>query len=265
MGTHTLTLQEDTTYKVVHLPLVLPIPFGVNDTAKGTITEATQEILDTMVSDGAFWGTCILAYDKACTDELTRHTNDGIGKIGNHLILPRLLTGQSWGYLLTCKVSGVCNDKEDEAKPAIDALASCLLEITDLSAHSVAAPALVATDTCDFDGLDLDGIATSTSPILCKPGTSRTELPPKDAPLNNRLHDGAKLANLGWDCTANTIHLTTLTKNGEWIYCICHHEAMSNMFAIIPEALSSSTDFFHCEVNLPHHDPPVYAQYATSY
>ena len=46
-GTHTLTLQEDTTYKVVHLPLALPIPFGVDDTTNGTITEATQDILDT--------------------------------------------------------------------------------------------------------------------------------------------------------------------------------------------------------------------------
>ncbi len=40
---------------------------------------------------------------------------------------------------------------------------------------------------------------------------------------------------------------------------------MANMFANIPEALSSSTDFLHREVDLPHHDPLVYAQYATSY
>jgi hypothetical protein len=49
---------------VVNLPLTLPIPFGIDDTAKGTITEATQDILDTTILDGAFWATCILAYDK---------------------------------------------------------------------------------------------------------------------------------------------------------------------------------------------------------
>ena len=40
---------------------------------------------------------------------------------------------------------------------------------------------------------------------------------------------------------------------------------MANMFTNIPEALSSSTDFLHREVNLPCHDPLVYAQHATSY
>ena len=40
---------------------------------------------------------------------------------------------------------------------------------------------------------------------------------------------------------------------------------MANMFANIPEAIAQSTDFLHREVNLPHHDPLVYAQYATSF
>ncbi len=40
---------------------------------------------------------------------------------------------------------------------------------------------------------------------------------------------------------------------------------MANMFTNIPEALSHSTDFLHCKVDLPHHDPHVYAQHATSY
>jgi len=39
---------------------------------------------------------------------------------------------------------------------------------------------------------------------------------------------------------------------------------MSNMFANIPEALSSSTDFLYHEVYLPHHDPLMYAHYAIS-
>ena len=86
-GTHTLTLQEDTTYKAVHLPLALPIPFGIDDAAKGTITEATLDILDTMVLDGAFWAKCALTYDTAQPDKLIRRTADGIGKIGNCLIL----------------------------------------------------------------------------------------------------------------------------------------------------------------------------------
>jgi hypothetical protein len=86
------------------------------------------------------------------------------------------------------------------------------------------------------------------------------ELASKEVPLNDRLRDRAKLANLGWDRASNTIHLPTLTENGEWL-----NEAMANMFANIPEALASSTDFLHREVDLPHHDPLVYAQYATSY
>jgi hypothetical protein len=40
---------------------------------------------------------------------------------------------------------------------------------------------------------------------------------------------------------------------------------MANMFANIPKALASSTDFLHREVDLPHHDPLVYAQYDTGY
>jgi hypothetical protein len=40
---------------------------------------------------------------------------------------------------------------------------------------------------------------------------------------------------------------------------------MANMFTNIPKALSSSTNFLHHEVDLLHHDPLVYTQYATSY
>jgi hypothetical protein len=127
---------------------------------------------------------------------------------------------------------------------------------------------LVATDPRDLGGLDLDSIVTMTMPILRKPGTSRTELPPKGALLNDRLRDRTKLANLGWDHTTNTIHLPTLTENGKWIYCSPDragiNKAMANMFANIPEAQSSSTDFLHHEVDLPHHGPLAYAQYTTS-
>jgi hypothetical protein len=37
------------------------------------------------------------------------------------------------------------------------------------------------------------------------------------------------------------------------------------MFANISEVLASSTDFLHHKVNLPPHDPLVYAQYTMSY
>ncbi len=40
---------------------------------------------------------------------------------------------------------------------------------------------------------------------------------------------------------------------------------MANMFNNIAETLLGSTNFLHREVDLPHHDPLVYAQYATSY
>jgi hypothetical protein len=40
---------------------------------------------------------------------------------------------------------------------------------------------------------------------------------------------------------------------------------MVNMFANIPKAIAHSIDFLHREVDLPHHDPLVYALYATSH
>ncbi len=40
---------------------------------------------------------------------------------------------------------------------------------------------------------------------------------------------------------------------------------MVNMFKNIPESLKGSTDFLYREVNLPHHNSLVYAQYTTSY
>ena len=88
-----------------------------------------------------------------------------------------------------CKVSAIGDDEEDEAKPVIDALASRLLEITDLSTRSGTAPASVPTSPGDFDGLDLDGITTPTLTIPCKRGTTEKDLPPKDTPLYDRLHD----------------------------------------------------------------------------
>ena len=94
-GTNTLDLQDGVTYKAVHLPLSLPIPFGIHDTTKGPLTEASMDILDTTVMDGAFWACCLLAHNKTQFDELVRCTTEGIGKVGNHLILPRLLNGQS--------------------------------------------------------------------------------------------------------------------------------------------------------------------------
>jgi hypothetical protein len=42
-------------------------------------------------------------------------------------------------------------------------------------------------------------------------------------------------------------------------------KAIVNMFANIPEAIAHSTDFLDREVDLPHHNPLVYAQYAMSY
>jgi hypothetical protein len=63
-GANTLDLHDWVTYKVVHLPLSLPIPFGVNDTTKGTVSESSLVILDTTITDGAFWARCLLALDQ---------------------------------------------------------------------------------------------------------------------------------------------------------------------------------------------------------
>ena len=267
-GANTLDLREGVTYKAVHLPLALPIPFGVNDTAKGTLSESSMDILDTTVTDGAFWARCLLAHNQPQYDELIRCTTEGIGKISNRWILPRLLTGQSWGQPSACKVVPVGDDEEEEAKPATDALIARLAEITDLAARSIAPPTTVATSPDDFDGLDLEGIAATSPSIPRKLGTTSPDAP-KDIPLNEKLRVRASLANLGWDRTAESLHLPVLTENGEWIYRSTDragiNEAMVNMFANIPEALSHSTDFLHREVDLPHHDPLVYALYATSH
>ena len=65
---------------------------------------------------------------------------------------------------------------------------------------------------------------------------------------------------------AQTLHLPTFTKNGEWIYSqsdrACINKA--NMFNNIPETLLGLTDFLHHKVDLPNHNLLVYAQFATS-
>jgi hypothetical protein len=76
LGAPTLDLHEGTTYNVVHLPLYLPIPFVINDTTKGTITEASMDILNTNIKNGAFWTLCILEHDATCSDEPIRCTTN---------------------------------------------------------------------------------------------------------------------------------------------------------------------------------------------
>jgi hypothetical protein len=165
---------------------------------------------------------------------------------------------------LTCKVAPVGNNEEDKAKPTIDVLTSRLAEITDLATRSVAPPAMVATTPDDLDSLDLNGIAALSTPIPHKLGASAPELVSKDTTLNKKLRNCTKLANLSWERTAKSFHLPTLTENGKWLYCSPDragiNEAMANMFANIPEALSQSTDFLRHEMDLPHHDPLVYAE-----
>ncbi len=52
--TLTNTLSPTATYKIVLLPMTLPIPFGIDDTAKGAINNTTVDILNTTVSGGSF-------------------------------------------------------------------------------------------------------------------------------------------------------------------------------------------------------------------
>lgn len=47
-------LDNNTMYKGVILPFKLLIPFSVNDTTKGTISNAMVNILNTTVADSAF-------------------------------------------------------------------------------------------------------------------------------------------------------------------------------------------------------------------
>ena len=61
--TLTDTLSPTATYKIVLLPLALPIPFGIGNTAKGAINDTTVDIFDTTVSGGSFWACKITEYN----------------------------------------------------------------------------------------------------------------------------------------------------------------------------------------------------------
>jgi hypothetical protein len=78
---NTLNLTDATSYKVMLLPLALPIPFKIDDTTKGTTTESTIDILDTTIDGGAFWAKCILSYDQAQSDELARLSIDTLARL----------------------------------------------------------------------------------------------------------------------------------------------------------------------------------------
>ena len=270
--TLTDTLSPTATYKIVLLPVALPIPFGIGDTAKGAINDTTADILDTTVPGGSFWARQITTHNPTQSDELTRlAANDGLGKVSARLILPRLAPGQVWSTSPFTRVFGVGDDEEDEANAALDALTARLAEI---QAHLSRSTETTQTNPRDPDLHSCFGDFQVPIPIPRRHYTDASKPSPpdttvKEAPLNDRLRDRARLAHLGWDRTAQTLHLPTLTENGEWIYNqpdrASINENMTNMFNNIPETLLGSTDFLHREVDLPNHDPLVYAQYATSY
>ena len=74
--TLTDTLSPTATYKIVLLPVALPIPFGIGDTAKGAINDTTVDILDTTVPCGSFWACHVIAHDPAQFDKLLRLANN---------------------------------------------------------------------------------------------------------------------------------------------------------------------------------------------
>ncbi len=89
--TLTDTLSPTATYKIVLLPVALPIPFGIGDMAKGAINDTPVDILDTTVPGCSFWACHITAYDPAQFDKLIcLANNDGLGKVSARLIFPRL-------------------------------------------------------------------------------------------------------------------------------------------------------------------------------
>ena len=145
-------------------------------------------------------------------DELICLSTDGLGKVGNCLILPPLQAGQTWGSLSLYKVFSDGDDKDDEAKMAINTLAAHLSEIVELTAHSNAAPGSIANSTGVADGFGIAKVALSTGPIPRKTIPSGADPPPKGTP-NDCLCHRALLTKLGWDCTAKTLQLPVLTKN----------------------------------------------------
>ena len=76
------TLSPTATYKIVLMPMALTIPFGIDDTTKGTITIATLDAFDTTIPGGAFRAGHIIAFDLAKYDKLVcLSTNDSLGNI----------------------------------------------------------------------------------------------------------------------------------------------------------------------------------------
>ena len=57
------TLASMSLYKIFLLPMAIPIPFGMEDTAKGTIFKSTIDTLDTTIGGGAFWAQYIIHFN----------------------------------------------------------------------------------------------------------------------------------------------------------------------------------------------------------
>jgi hypothetical protein len=154
---------------------------------KGTINESSTDILDTTIDGGAFWTHCILAHDQAHADELIPRSAKGLDKVGNCLILPRLLVKQTWGSPSHCKVSVIGDDEEDEAKLAINALATHLTKISNLSACSVTTPASITTpgnlDELKLDSIEMPGLPSLKSHPPPGPTSPRRMLPSTNASM----------------------------------------------------------------------------------
>ena len=96
--TLTDTLSPTTTYKIVLLPMALLIPFGIDDTTKDAINEATVYILDTTITGGSFWARHITELTPCnSTNSHVLPTMTGEARSLPYLFFPCLTSGQAWG------------------------------------------------------------------------------------------------------------------------------------------------------------------------
>lgn len=107
---------------------------------------------------------------------------EGLGKVSNKHILPKLSPGKCWG-ITAHKVSGVGHDEEDEANAAINSLNSCIMEIHNALLHPVDMPAMGTQSASNIDDLAcLRDFALTSSPIPYKSTMPVTNLTHKEAP-----------------------------------------------------------------------------------
>ncbi len=246
-----MALMTDTnTYRLAALPCCIPIPFGATDTCKGTVTEAHLDILDTTITGGFYWTTCILKWNKTIHNEAIAEAVS----LGKHF--PKLFKEQQWATTahMTC---GVLTDEQEEDEDAIRVLEKLSTRIQMIrDSHKVPTISPPVDHLTIAIGENLPSLEAYTIPKKV------------DEPLNERLRHRSLLAHCGYDRATKTIVLPKHSDAAQWAYYSADktsiNEGIANIFINIAEELEDALDFQQREVELPSCDPLVHAQFGHS-